>query len=365
MIQGWRRRWFPNGEWIVLLALAGEIALFTAIARNFSTIGNFFEVTRLSVELGLLAVAMTPIVITGGIDLSVGSMMGLAAVVFGAAYRDWHIPVPGAAALALLVGCVGGSLNALLIARFNIPAIIVTLGTFSLFRGIAEGLTEGAVNYSGVSAALHRTGAGLSLGRHPRATSRARHRRGRLRCAAAPIGRRPRVVRDWFRCRGSSVRRNSRSASDRARVCPLWSDVQPCRHRICGASRSGEVGCRDRLRARCDHRGGAWRHVGIRRPRHDVGHAHRAVVAGGVAQRTAPGSVTVGAHGRPHGCIAGCDNRIRSLRTVRVAQSMYIPPGKWPHRGEAHSAPRPQRNRSTPCAGAHDRMPRWPYCARP
>ena len=129
--------------------MPAEIALFTAIARNFSTIGNFFEVTRLSVELGLLAVAMTPIVITGGIDLSVGSMMGLAAVVFGAAYRDWHIPVPGAAALALLVGCAGGSLNALLIARFNIPPIIVTLGTFSLFRGIAEGLTEGAVNYSG------------------------------------------------------------------------------------------------------------------------------------------------------------------------------------------------------------------------
>src|SRR3954466_10632391 len=123
MIQALRQRWFPNGEWIVLLALAGEIALFTAIARNFSTIGNFFEVTRLSVELGLLAVAMTPIVITGGIDLSVGSMMGLAAVVFGAAYRDWHIPVPGAAALALLAGCAGGSLNALLIARFNIPAI--------------------------------------------------------------------------------------------------------------------------------------------------------------------------------------------------------------------------------------------------
>jgi rhamnose transport system substrate-binding protein len=164
MIHGWRQRWFPNGEWIVLLALAGEIALFTAIARNFSTVGNFFEVTRLSVELGLLAIAMTPIVITGGIDLSVGSMMGLAAVVFGAAYRDWHVPVPGAAALALLVGCIGGGLNAVLIARFNILPIIVTLGTFSLFRGIAEGLTEGAVNYTGFSSGFTALGQGYLWG---------------------------------------------------------------------------------------------------------------------------------------------------------------------------------------------------------
>ena len=70
-----------------------------AIAPNFFTVGNFFEITRLSVELGLLAVALTPVIVAGGIDLSVGSMMGLAAVVFGAAYRDWHLPLPLAAAL--------------------------------------------------------------------------------------------------------------------------------------------------------------------------------------------------------------------------------------------------------------------------
>ena len=54
-----------------------------------------------------------------------------------------------AALCALLAGCAGGALNALLIARLELPALIVTLGTFSLFRGIAEGITEGAVNYTG------------------------------------------------------------------------------------------------------------------------------------------------------------------------------------------------------------------------
>ena len=81
-------------EWVLLVALAAEIALFAAIAPNFFTLGNFFEITRLSVELGLLAIALTPVIVTGGIDLSVGSMMGLAAVVFGAACRDWGLPPP-------------------------------------------------------------------------------------------------------------------------------------------------------------------------------------------------------------------------------------------------------------------------------
>src|SRR5438309_614296 len=100
-------RWFPNGEWVLLLALALEIALFSLIAENFFSIANVFEVVRLSVELGLLAIALTPVIITGGIDLSVGSMMGLAAVVFGATWQDWGFAIAAAALFALLVGCAG------------------------------------------------------------------------------------------------------------------------------------------------------------------------------------------------------------------------------------------------------------------
>ncbi len=97
----------------------------------------------------MLALALTPIIITGGIDLSVGSMMGLAAVVLGALWRDAGVPLPVAASIALLVGVAGGGLNALMITRLKFPPLIVTLGTFSLFRGIAEGLTGGVENYSG------------------------------------------------------------------------------------------------------------------------------------------------------------------------------------------------------------------------
>ncbi len=138
----------------LVIAVVAEILLFSLIAPNFATVGNAFEVTRLSVELGLLAIALTPVLITGGIDLSVGSMMGLAAVLFGAAYRDWGLPLPGAVATSLLAGAAGGALNALLVARLGIPPLIVTLGTLSLFRGVAEGITLGAVNYTGFPPSL-------------------------------------------------------------------------------------------------------------------------------------------------------------------------------------------------------------------
>src|SRR5262245_47002213 len=132
----------------LVVAIAAEAALFSLLSPNFFTLTNFFEVTRLSVELGLLAVALTPILVTGGIDLSVGAMMGLAAVSFGAASRDWHVSVGGATVLALATGVAGGALNAVLIAALGLPPLIVTLGSMALFRGIAEGMTMAAVNYT-------------------------------------------------------------------------------------------------------------------------------------------------------------------------------------------------------------------------
>jgi len=79
----WRERLFPNNEWVLLLVILIESAIFSVTGNNFLTAANAFEITRLSVEVGLLALALTPIIITAGIDLSVGSMMGLAAVMLG------------------------------------------------------------------------------------------------------------------------------------------------------------------------------------------------------------------------------------------------------------------------------------------
>src|SRR2546428_10674780 len=163
----WRERLFPNNEWVLLLVILIESAIFSVTGNNFLTAANAFEVTRLAVEIGLLALALTPIIITGGIDLSVGSMMGLAAVVLGILWRDAHLPMPFAAAFALLIGLLGGAINALMIARLKFPPLIVTLGTFSLFRGIAEGLTRGIENYSGFSSQFLFSGQGYTVGLIP------------------------------------------------------------------------------------------------------------------------------------------------------------------------------------------------------
>jgi len=167
LVAPWRVRLFPNHEWALLLVLLIECLLFSVTGSNFLTTSNGFEITRLSVEIGLLALVLTPVIITGGIDLSVGSMMGLAAVVLGGLWRDAHLPLLLAASVALLIGLAGGALNALLIARLGLPPLIVTLGTFSLFRGAAEGLTRGIENYSSFPASFLFLGQGYVGGLVP------------------------------------------------------------------------------------------------------------------------------------------------------------------------------------------------------
>lgn len=158
-----RQRLFPNHEWALLILLVVETLLFSVIGENFLSRSNGFEIIRLSVEIGLLALALTPIIITGGIDLSVGSMMGLSAIACGWMWKTAGLPIWASALLTLLVGLAGGGLNALLIARLKLPPLIVTLGTFSLFRGLAEGITGGVANYSGFPSSFLFLGQGYWL----------------------------------------------------------------------------------------------------------------------------------------------------------------------------------------------------------
>src|SRR4051812_13585497 len=151
-------------QWILVAILAVEIVVFSMIGTNFLTRGNGFEVLRLSVEIGLLAIALTPVIVGGGIDLSVGSLMGLSAVVFGKLSRDMGLPIAAAAVLTLGIGALAGSLNGLLITRLRIPALIVTLGSFSLFRGLAEGLTGGVDNFTSFPSSFLFLGQGYLLG---------------------------------------------------------------------------------------------------------------------------------------------------------------------------------------------------------
>jgi rhamnose transport system permease protein len=125
-----------------------EVAAFAFTHPRFLSLENGFEIARLAAEVGLLAFGLTFVIKTGGIDLSVGSMMGLVAVTLGGAW-SLGLPIWLAALLAVALGAAGGALHGVLITRLRVPPLIVTLGTFSLYRGLAEAFTGGARSYTG------------------------------------------------------------------------------------------------------------------------------------------------------------------------------------------------------------------------
>lgn len=149
----------PNGEWVLLLVLLAEVCVFAFAHPRFLTLDNAFEIARLAAEVGILAFGLAFVIKTGGVDLSVGSMMGLVAVAFGGAW-SLGVPVWASAVLALAMGAAGGALHGALVTRLRVPPLIVTLGTFSLYRGLAEALTGGARSYTGFPASFLGLGQG-------------------------------------------------------------------------------------------------------------------------------------------------------------------------------------------------------------
>ena len=141
-------------ETALLLVVVIEWLCFNAIGRRFGTLDNNFDILRHTAEIGLLALAMTPIILTGGIDLSVGSLLGLCAILFGKLWRDAGLSPLTAGGVTLVIGALAGGLNASLITVLRLPPLIVTLGTYSLFRGLAEAITRGADTFTNFPASF-------------------------------------------------------------------------------------------------------------------------------------------------------------------------------------------------------------------
>ncbi|MEN9634505.1 MAG: Autoinducer 2 import system permease protein LsrD [Verrucomicrobiota bacterium] len=134
-------------EW-VFFYFAGTTVNRKGVLVGFGTLDRQFDILRHSCEIGLLALALTPIILTAGIDLSVGSLLGLCAILFGKLWHDGGLSLPLATTLTLIIGGIGGALNATLITALRLPPLIVTLGTYSLFRGLAEAITRGAITFT-------------------------------------------------------------------------------------------------------------------------------------------------------------------------------------------------------------------------
>jgi len=135
------RKVFRHETILALLVVIALIALDRQ-SDNFLTLDNILNQGRLMTEVGLIAIIMTFVIVTGGIDLSVGSILGLTAILIGVFWENVGLPLPVAIGAGLVAGTFAGFVNGIIIARFRVPALIATLGTLALYRGIAEGVSQ-------------------------------------------------------------------------------------------------------------------------------------------------------------------------------------------------------------------------------
>jgi rhamnose transport system permease protein len=129
-------------ETILFVILVVGVLILSSQSDVFLTPENLLNQGRLAAEIALLALPMTLIIITGGIDLSVGSIVGLVAIMLGVAWKNWGLPLELAIVVALLVGTGCGLFNGLFITKVGLPPLITTLATLALFRGLAEGIAQ-------------------------------------------------------------------------------------------------------------------------------------------------------------------------------------------------------------------------------
>jgi rhamnose transport system permease protein len=134
--------WLLRHETMLAAILLIALIVLGVFNNRFLTLDNLLNQGRLTTEVGLIALPMTFIIITGGIDLSVGSIVGLCAIMLGYSWKNFGFPLPLAICFSLLVGAAAGFLNGIVITRVKVPPLIMTIATLALYRGLAEGISQ-------------------------------------------------------------------------------------------------------------------------------------------------------------------------------------------------------------------------------
>lgn len=133
----------------LVAVLIGLVALFSAITDHFFTRVTFTTLANQVPALTVCAVGMTLVLVAAGIDLSVGSVMALAAALLAVGLAQWHWPWPLAASACLASGMLAGLVNGFVTVRWTIPSFIVTLGMLEMARGGAYLMTDSRAVFVG------------------------------------------------------------------------------------------------------------------------------------------------------------------------------------------------------------------------
>lgn len=120
------------------LALVLIYVFFAVAGRNFLTYTTLLNILDSSYYIGFIAIGVTYVIITGGIDLSCGTVLMCAAIIGGTAYKTWGWPMWASLLLIIFVGLAFGILNGLLVSRLNLPPFIATLGTQMISLGVGS-----------------------------------------------------------------------------------------------------------------------------------------------------------------------------------------------------------------------------------
>lgn len=145
---------------IVLIALA---VIMSWLSPYFLSVSNFMNILLATSTIGVLAIAATYVIGSGGLDLSLGSVLGLSGVVGAAVAVKLGLPTPVAVLATIAAGALAGLVNGLIITRAFVPAFIVTLGMLGIARGLALVISDGRVIY-GLPGAMVYIGQGRPLG---------------------------------------------------------------------------------------------------------------------------------------------------------------------------------------------------------
>ena len=127
----------------VLLATVLLIIIFSILSPYFLSVQNFTNIFRQSAPLAMVAVGITIVIISGGIDLSVASNISLTSVILAMLLVKYGMPLPVSIVIVIILGMLLGLFNGFLVTTLKIPAIIATLATAMTFSGIAFTITQG------------------------------------------------------------------------------------------------------------------------------------------------------------------------------------------------------------------------------